>query len=84
MWQSFKNYFITAQLIAGLAMAAKLSVDGWRYAIYGTFFEHLASAMAWCISGFAAVMLLTAPYALVMAAIHRARLRRLLRQIGRR
>lgn len=28
MWQSFKNYFITAQLIAGLAMAARLWNEG--------------------------------------------------------
>ena len=28
MWQSFKNYFITAQLIAGLAMAGRLWNEG--------------------------------------------------------
>lgn len=28
MWQSFKNYFVTAQLIAGLAMAGRLWNEG--------------------------------------------------------
>lgn len=28
MWQSFKNYFATAQLIAGLAMALRLWNEG--------------------------------------------------------
>ena len=28
MWQSFKNYFITAQLIVGLTMAARLWNEG--------------------------------------------------------
>jgi F0F1-type ATP synthase assembly protein I len=28
LWQSFKNYFVTAQLIAGFAMAARLVGEG--------------------------------------------------------
>jgi hypothetical protein len=84
VWQSFRNYFITAQLIGGFSMAARLAVDGWKYAIYGTFIEHASSAIAWAIGGFLAVTVITVPYALMMAAIDLARLQRQPLRLDRR
>lgn len=52
MWQSFKNYFWTAQLIAGLAMAARL----WNEGPWGM------------LLGFVMVVPLTALFALGKAA----------------
>jgi len=78
MWQSFKNYFWTAQLIAGLSMGAKTAVDGWKWPVYGTFLECLGYAILWAIAGFLAVTLVTVPYALIRAAIDRRRSRQLL------
>jgi len=40
MWQSFKHYFWTAQIIAGLVMAAKL----WKEGPVGMFLAFLAVA----------------------------------------
>ncbi len=80
----FLNYFVTAQWIAGSIMAAKLSVAGWKYAINGSTWEHVESALLWAIGGFIAVAAITVPYALVMAALDRARFRRLQRQIAPR
>lgn len=77
MWQSFKNYFITAQLIVGLAMAVKMGAEGWKDPVYGTFTENLTSAALWAIGGFLIVTVVTAPYALIRAAIDQRRLKRL-------
>lgn len=73
MWQAFKNYFWTAQLIAGLAMTARMAVEGWKDPIYGTFFENLGSAILWGVCGFLAVVPIAALFAWAKAAYdHRA------------
>lgn len=77
MWQSFKNYFFTAQLIVGLAMAARMGAEGWNDPVYGTFAENLTSAALWAVGGFLIVTVVTAPYALIRAAIDQRRWKRL-------
>lgn len=59
MWQSFKNYFLTAQLIAGIAMAARL----WNEGPLGMLF------------GFLAVVPVAAIFALAKAAYDHRRTR---------
>lgn len=50
MWQSFKNYFFTAQLTAGLALAVKMAIWGWRNAAYGPSLTALLAAfMGFCL-----------------------------------
>lgn len=77
MWQSFKNYFITAQLIVGLAMAFRMGVEGWNDPVYGTFGQNLLSALLWSAGGFLIVLIVTVPYALIRAAIDQRRWKRL-------
>jgi hypothetical protein len=77
MWQSFKNYFVTAQLIAGIAMAIKMGVEGWNDPVYGTFAQNLTSAAVWALGGFLIVLIITVPYALIRAALHQRRMKQL-------
>jgi hypothetical protein len=73
MWQSFKNYFWTAQLIVGFGMAAQMAVFGWKDGAWGRPLSALYAAGF----GFLAVMLITAPFALVRAVLHHRRIRQL-------
>lgn len=58
MWQSFKNYFWTAQLIVGPAMGIKVATAGETPIEVALFFLY----------GFAFAVLVTAPICLIRAA----------------
>lgn len=79
----FKNYFVTAQLIAGLAMAARLfpeGIGGFDFVWNGThYFEepNYLRALLYAIGGFFAVIPITALGAGIAAAIQLRRWRRL-------
>lgn len=76
MSHSFKNYFWTAQLIAGLATAARMAVEGWNAAFYGTFFVNLYYAVLWSVGGFLCVMPIAALFAWIKVALDRRAMKR--------
>lgn len=61
MWQTFKNYFVTAQLIVGFYMAATVGAQAWRR-------DGALGVILWGIGAFFAVMPVTALICLAKAA----------------
>lgn len=68
-WQSFRNHFVTAQLIVGLYTAAIVGVQAWRR-------DGLLGSIAWGIGAFICVMPLVALICLAKAALDHRRLQR--------
>ncbi len=68
MGSGFKNYFWTAQLVAGLAMAARSFADGWRW--YGFWV-----GLLWAVGGFLCVLPITLTIAWARTAYDRRQAR---------
>ncbi len=68
MWQSFKNYFVTAQLIAGGVLAANVAGAGWKEG-------GLWAAILWAVGAFLCAILITAPLSLARAVLHHRQMR---------
>lgn len=67
MWQSFKNYFWTAQIIVGPVMGIKVATVG----------ETPLELLLYFLYGFVLAMLVTAPFCLMRAAWNHRGQRRL-------
>ena len=71
---TFRNYFITAQLCAGLAMAVRMSFEGIKEGrVSGE--NPWLSGLVWAIGGFLVVIPIAALIAAIQAAVSRWRSR---------